>query len=59
MQHVSDHWTLVTLRRELAKTEDYIRARQSGMAGRQTGLRAALERRDKLQKIIAIKEAKT
>lgn len=56
MQHVSEHWTLATLRRELAKTQDFIAARQQGRAPKQVGLRAALEREQKLKQIIESKE---
>lgn len=56
MQHVSKHWTLATLRRELVKTQEFIAARQQGRAPKQVGLRAALEREAKLEQIIESKE---
>lgn len=59
MQHVSRHWTLTTLRRELVKTQDFIKARQQGRAPKQVGLRAALEREAKLRKIIESKEGQS
>ena len=56
MQHVSKHWTLTTLRRELVKTQDFIKARQQVRVPKQVGLRAALEREAKLKQIIDSKE---
>lgn len=56
--HVTAHWTLTTLRRELAKTQDFIRARQSGMAPKQIGLTAAIRREAEIKKIINQMETK-
>jgi len=54
--HISSVWTLATLRRELSKTEDYIRARTSGMAGKRVGLTRAVKHAEALKKAISLKE---
>lgn len=54
--HVCAHWTLETLRAELAKTEEFIEARAAGMAPKQIGLKAAARRAEQLRGLIAEKE---
>lgn len=54
--HVSSAWTLTTLRRELARTEEFIKARQEHRTAKRVGLTAALDRAEKLRSAISLKE---